>query len=964
MYTINLNKEERNFTIKHVVSALQLNKLTPKIKLQTTGPRGPIGLTGPQGEQGETGEQGPQGDPGEDGVIQSIVAGDNIEVNNDDPANPVVSATGSSQGGGNYFVWDPTETEPEGNLFADFQDMMDLVALIPGKKFIQYIGSPTIPDGTYNWDGITWLSNGIPSNFGGGAMTAGEVVVTSWLDGGLDDGAGLIHTGSSSMVVKDSGVDLFRMGLGAGMASAVASVFDIQPGSFGFIIDVADGASIANIGYEPITANGTANIIILVGGSNVNLTNDIIRGDLSGGQGILLISNPAAAIDPNRTDANYDPGSAIFPVINSSATLINFDGSGVGMSAQTVAAGIIEAYLNGGGGGDVNWGDIGGNIADQSDLQTAFDNLTAYVDASVVGLLDDRGNYDASGNNYPSSGGSGSGGAINKGDIWVVSVPGVLNGVDVLAGDQIRALVDNPSNPGDWAISEANIGYVPENVVNKDTDSTMAADSDVKYPSQKAVKTALALKKDNSVSATNRLLGRSSAGSGVIQEITLGTGFSFVGGALTYVNSQANMYLVGTYSFASDTIVFYNGSPTTDIDLITPSLGMVLRVRTAGSKDFGLGVITLAVNDLLYYDGTNWRPIYNGLPTLTANRVLITDAGGVITAASTSTYPTPTEFQFVKGVTSAIQPQLDAKVPSSYLDTDGTLAANSDTKVATQKAVKTYVDTAVTGLLDFKGSTDASANPNYPAASKGDAYVVSVAGKIGGASGKSVDVGDVYLAKADNAGGTEASVGTSWTVLEHNLVGALLSANNLSDVGNAATAFGNIKQDATTSATGVVELATTAETDTGTDTTRAVTPDGLAGSVYGTKASSIQVIEAATALTTGDGKAYIRIPSALNGMDLVSCAISVFAKSTSGTPTVQLARGRQANATTAHAFTDMLSTKLTIDANEFDSKDAAAAAVIDTSNDDVLTGDLIRIDVDVAGTGTTGLFVTMAFRTP
>ena len=126
------------------------------------------------------------------------------------------------------------------------------------------------------------------------------------------------------------------------------------------------------------------------------------------------------------------------------------------------------------------------------------------------------------------------------------------------------------------------------------------------------------------------------------------------------------------------------------------------------------------------------------------------------------------------------------------LDTDTTLAANSDTRLATQKAVKAYVDLAVTGLLDFKGATDASSNPNYPAASKGDAYVVSVAGKVGGASGKSVDVGDMYLATADNAGGTEASVGTSWVVLEHNLTGALLSANNLSDVANAGTARTNL----------------------------------------------------------------------------------------------------------------------------------------------------------------------------
>lgn len=73
------------------------------------------------------------------------------------------------------------------------------------------------------------------------------------------------------------------------------------------------------------------------------------------------------------------------------------------------------------------------------------------------------------------------------------------------------------------------------------------------------------------------------------------------------------------------------------------------------------------------------------------------------------------------------------------------------------------------GLLDLKGSADCSANPNYPAASKGDAYVVSVAGKIGGASGVVVNAGDVYFATADNAGGTEASVGTSWAVIEGNL---------------------------------------------------------------------------------------------------------------------------------------------------------------------------------------------------
>ena len=54
-------------------------------------------------------------------------------------------------------------------------------------------------------------------------------------------------------------------------------------------------------------------------------------------------------------------------------------------------------------------------------------------------------------------------------------------------------------------------------------------------------------------------------------------------------------------------------------------------------------------------------------------------------------------------------------VPSSYLDTDGTLAANSDTKVATQKAVKTYADTKLpASYLDTDADLDANSDTKVP----------------------------------------------------------------------------------------------------------------------------------------------------------------------------------------------------------------------------------------------------------
>ena len=97
-----------------------------------------------------------------------------------------------------------------------------------------------------------------------------------------------------------------------------------------------------------------------------------------------------------------------------------------------------------------------------------------------------------------------------------------------------------------------------------------------------------------------------------------------------------------------------------------------------------------------------------------------------------------------------------------------------------------------------------------------------------------------------------------------------------------------------------------------------------------------------TAITTGTAKVTFRMPHA---MTLTALRASLTTASSSGVVTVDI----------NEAGTSVLSTKLTIDANEKTSTTAATAAVI---SDSALADDAeITIDVDGAGTGATGLKV-------
>ena len=116
--------------------------------------------------------------------------------------------------------------------------------------------------------------------------------------------------------------------------------------------------------------------------------------------------------------------------------------------------------------------------------------------------------------------------------------------------------------------------------------------------------------------------------------------------------------------------------------------------------------------------------------------------------------------------------------------TDGTLGGDSDAAVPTEKAVKAYADAllAVNDALVYKGALDCSTNPDYPAGDAGHRYVVSVAGKIGGASGIDLVANDTFTCYVDStAGGDQATVGANWNVVTGSVSGAVIGPVSATD---------------------------------------------------------------------------------------------------------------------------------------------------------------------------------------
>jgi hypothetical protein len=188
---------------------------------------------------------------------------------------------------------------------------------------------------------------------------------------------------------------------------------------------------------------------------------------------------------------------------------------------------------------------------------------------------------------------------------------------------------------------------------------------------------------------------------------------------------------------------------------------------TEGSTNYSVGLTTLN------------QTIPTGVVTNVTGTAPIASSGGITPAISISQATASSDGYLSSGdfnTFSAKQNALGFTPEDVANKSTNTSLGTSDTLYPTQNAVKTYADNLLgnANALVYKGTIDCSTNPNYPAADAGWMYIASVAGKIGGASGVDVEVGDMIICNTDGSpSGNQATVGNNWNIIQKNIIGAV-----------------------------------------------------------------------------------------------------------------------------------------------------------------------------------------------
>lgn len=395
--------------------------------------------------------------------------------------NTSIGRMGIYKGGG---VWDTISTSGTSSLLNYYTKTQSNARFAPLTRSLTINGTTQTLASDRTWSVGTVTSLGLTpgtgiSVSGSPVISSGSITVTNTLPDQtvvLNNGTGISNTGTYPNFTVTNTLPDQTVVLNAGTGISTSGTYpnftitNTAPSSGGTVISITPGYGLTP--QTPITSSGSFGVDTTDIQSVINF---FPKGDIRYALKSRTISSGTGLLGGGDLSANR--------TISADTTFLR-----TGANSESLAG--LQTRFS-----------LKENISNKAIDFTTVNNtlyptvlaVKTYADGLVVGLLNDRGSYDASTNLYPSTGGSGTGGAIKKGNLWAISVPGTLGGVAVGVGDWIRALIDSPGQTAsNWGIVEGNFGYVPENVANKATDLT--SPNDTKYPTTLAVSTGLSTK--------------------------------------------------------------------------------------------------------------------------------------------------------------------------------------------------------------------------------------------------------------------------------------------------------------------------------------------------------------------------------------------------------------------------------------------------------------------------------------
>lgn len=170
---------------------------------------------------------------------------------------------------------------------------------------------------------------------------------------------------------------------------------------------------------------------------------------------------------------------------------------------------------------------------------------------------------------------------------------------------------------------------------------------------------------------------------------------------------------------------------------------------------------------------------------------------------------------------------------------DNTLAGANDTNLATAGAIKAYIDANISAIGKLRGAFNPNTSTTFPTDTNinpGDYWRVVANGEV---LGLNLQIGDIITSVKKNPSPTNVN---DWIFYEGN------------------------RDNASTTVTGLVMLATSDEVQAGTNNTKAITPQGLSSRTATENRTGIAKIATTTQATEGTDDTTIMTPKKVKAM--------------------------------------------------------------------------------------------------